>query len=528
MGSLERVTEGMRLFREGRMKELDDYLAVLGKEDPLAHSFMKSWVAGTTSRPAEAIREGTRLLPKLTDEPILLEIMFTNLAIAYRQMGDLSVAENYFLRVWELKERRGDKEGVARTKLNLFHLKMARAEYESLRHEIDSFLKEVVSSYRPVALHIRATLDLILGRPERAWRTIQGLCEKEVESRDRMMFLGIKEIAGIIARVTGRLEKSMELYMGAAEGFVKLGSPYAAFPCAKALHLSRVAGLLPPPDRLIRDCLRFSRRGSLGDIAAAQEISAFLAKEDSGAVTLLFEAARGYSNGYHPIEAFLAGAQALAWAWELSHPLFFEAARFLAPMIPLYQGFKEDPFIGPFLRRIEPLLLPEYGSECRRGIRARLIGGLRVTVDGKELNLLEWQNKKAFRLLIYLLMAPKHRIPVEHLCYLLWPKERGGRDIRKRLYTAVSFLRGKLGKPEYLVKRYGNYQLENVTTDLEELEGLVIRAEATSPYEKREEILSSARALASGELLPEITDDEYVDEYRIYYKGLKKRVFKDQ
>ncbi len=525
MDSKERATEGMRLFREGRMEELEDYLRVLNKEDPLAHSFMKSWIAGTTSRPAEAIREGTRLLSKLTDEPTLLEIMFTNLAIAYRQMGDLSIAENYFQRAWELKERRGDREGLARTKLNLFHLRMARAEYESLNHDIGIFLKEVVPSYRPFALHIRATLDLILGRPERAWKTIEGLLGEETESRDRMMFLGINEIAGIIARVMGKVEKSMDFYMRAAQGFVKLGSPYAAFPCAKALNLSHVAGLMPPPGKLVRDCMRLSKKGSLGDLAAAQEVSAFLARDETEAVALLFEAAKGYSAGYHPIEAFLAGTRALAWAWELSPPLFFEAARFLAPRIPLYQGFKKDPFIGPFLCRIEPFLLPERGSESNSGIKACLIGGLVVKVNGKDLRVSEWQNKRAVRLLLYLLLSPKHRIPVDHLCYLLWPKERNSRDIRKRLYTAVSFLRGRMGKSDYLVKRYDHYQLENVTTDLEELEGLVIRSEAVSSHEEKEELLFRARAIAKGELLPEFPYDPYIDEYRQYYDRLRKRVF---
>ena len=43
-------------------------------------------------------------------------------------------------------------------------------------------------------------------------------------------------------------------------------------------------------------------------------------------------------------------------------------------------------------------------------------------VDGNEITLSGWRRNKAIKVLLYLLLSPHHRIPTDHLFYLLWPR----------------------------------------------------------------------------------------------------------
>ncbi|MEO0147062.1 MAG: hypothetical protein ABIM19_09540, partial [candidate division WOR-3 bacterium] len=224
------------------------------------------------------------------------------------------------------------------------------------------------------------------------------------------------------------------------------------------------------------------------------------------------------------IEACLTGLSAAYLAWRTSSPVFPDALKFLAPIAPLHPGFKLDPILGRFFQRIEPLLLEEKSED--QGLRAYLIGGLRVYVNGEEIHPLRWSSKKATKALIYLLLSPNHRIPKDHLFYLLWPRRAYKKsDNRALLYKAIYTIRQAFKDHRFLTKRHDFYQLEDVWTDLGEIENLIRLADATHDPDQKEKYLARARELASGELLPEFPYDRYVDEYRQYYTRLRKRLF---
>ncbi|MEO0145988.1 MAG: hypothetical protein ABIM19_04055, partial [candidate division WOR-3 bacterium] len=98
---------------------------------------------------------------------------------------------------------------------------------------------------------------------------------------------------------------------------------------------------------------------------------------------------------------------------------------------------------------------------------------------------------------------------------------------RELLYTAMVVARRNLGRPDLLIKKGDYYQLEDVWTDLGEIENLMRLADATRDPAEKEELLARARELAKGELLPEFPYDRHIDEYRQYYNRLRKRLFGD-
>jgi len=258
-------------------------------------------------------------------------------------------------------------------------------------------------------------------------------------------------------------------------------------------------------------------------MAAASEVEALLASDDAVAARGLYSAGLDYHRAYQPVEAFMASLCAAYLAWQADSPVFQEAVKFLAPLAPLHPGFARDPLFGDFLQSLLPLIQQGHGT-IRRGMRARLLGGLSVSVDGEDLSLHGWRNAKAVAMLVYLLLSPKHRMAWDHLLYLLWPGERHIHSARNRLHVATSTLRKHLGRASILVRKKDFYQLEETLTDLDEIEDLVIRAEATQDPARREELFARAAELAREELLPEIIDDPYVDEYRLYYERLRKRI----
>ncbi|MEO0192637.1 MAG: hypothetical protein ABIM46_07645, partial [candidate division WOR-3 bacterium] len=194
--------------------------------------------------------------------------------------------------------------------------------------------------------------------------------------------------------------------------------------------------------------------------------------------------------------------------------------------IPLHQGFKRDPILGRFLEGLE-MFLVRVDEKRRPGIMASLIGGFRVFVGGREISLRSWHNDRAIMALLYLLLSPKHRLPKDHLFYLLCPNSRYNPRTKHRLHVAVSLIRKNLGDPSLLISSRDFYQLENAWTDLEEIENLIRRAEASQSSDEKGECLARARELARGELLPEFLYDQQVDEYRQYYERLRKRLFSE-
>ncbi|MEO0145564.1 MAG: hypothetical protein ABIM46_05250 [candidate division WOR-3 bacterium] len=522
MNGAKSLRRGMELFRAGRTKELADYMRELEAQDPLAHKVLRLLVMAFQFRSPEVVRRGPRLFSAVAGRPDLAPFLFNALGIAYSMMGEIEASENYHLRDLEASEAIGDKDGVFRARTNLLHIRFCRGEYELLYKEIKSALKnkELPDDY--YARYHLAFLEIIKGEPDKVLRIIKTLKHSEDK---RFYYFGSIEIKGLALRLMGRLEEAMACYEESAEGMVRLGAAYSAFPCAKALELSRLAGLPKPPRRLISACLSLGVKGSWGEQAAAQAIQALNNPDNEKCCSMLFEAAGGYKRAYHLLEAFTSGLLSAQIAWQIESPLFAKILRFLAPLAPAHPGFRKDPLLGRFLTEIYPLLTSGSGRGNEHSIRAYLIGEMRVLVDGKEIPIGSWRRKKAARALVYLLLSPKHRLPQDHLFYLLWPRRKYDERSREGLYSVIYTIRKGIGRPELLTKRRDFYQLEDVWTDLDELELLIRKADAAQDTDDRVENLSLARSIAKDELLPEIIDDHYIEEYREYYNRLRRRIF---
>ena len=521
MDAAQKISRGMELFRAGRTDDLVGYMKDLRTRDPLACKVLKLSVMALQFRSPEVVRKGQRLLSTVAGRPDLAPHLFNALGIAYSMMGEIETAENYHLRDLEASEAIGDREGIFRARMNLLHSMFCRGEYELLYREIKSALREgeLLDDY--YARYHLAILGIIKGEPDKVLRTLETLKHSEDK---RLYYFGSIEIKGLALRLMGRLDEAIACYEESATGLVRLGAAYSAFPCVKALEISRLAGLPKPPRRLINACLKLGRKGSWGEQAAAQAIQALISPDEERCSSLLFEAAGGYKRAYHLLEAFTSGLLAAYMAWQKESPLFAKILRFLSPLAPVFPGFRKDPLLGEFLSEIYPLLARDSENGDKRGIRAYLIGDMRVLVDGKEIPFRDWRRKKAVKALVYLLISPKHRLPQDHMFYLLWPKRRYDEKSREGLYSAIYTIRKNIGRPDLLTRRHDFYQLEDVWTDLDELESLVRRAEAVQDPSESKELLSRARDLAHGDLLPEIIDDQYVEEYRQYYNRLRKRV----
>jgi len=522
METLERVMEGVRLLEAGLAREAQDYIRSTRAEDPLASSLVEVFLALRRHNPSEVIRLGSRLLRKVSDKPELAGTLFSWLGSAYRIMGEPDTAENYFLRAIEVGEHTGQPELVAGAKTDIFFLMFSRGEYVPLYRRVTEFLRTGGSGGRILALYLLSLLEMIRGESARALDTIDSLFDSGEAGRFKLSLL---ELRGSVLRLAGRLDEALNDYLESASGYADIGGAYSAFPAAKALEITRLAGLENPRPGLLRKCVDLGKKGSWGEQAAARETEALLSEDDPAAAQGLYEASLDYFRAYQPVEAFLSGLTSAFLAWRAESPVFQKVARFLAPLAPLHPGFASDPLLGEFLNSLSPLLCYQMKPSSDQGIKAWLTGELAVSVDGQRLSLTGWRNDKSLMLLVYLLLSPRHRMAWDHLLYLLWPKEKDRERARNRLHVAVSVLRKHLARPELLSRKGDFYQLEDVWTDFGEMEDLLRRADSARDPAEREKLLSRAREVAKGELLPEFPYDPYIDEHRQYYERLRKRVF---
>ena len=522
--TLSLVNKGLVVLRTSNASDADRYIGEVREKDPLAATLLEISLLGMRHRWVNALRKGTRLISRVSGDPYLTIFLFRIIGIDYRMSGQMDVAENYFLRAMELAERVDDRESLVFVNLHFFFCKLFKAEYEPLYTMVKKFRQstKVSPSIDQQLICLLSVAEITRGRIHEALKLLNS---PEMNPGDRINASLILETKGLAMRLAGRLEESRKLYLEAACSSLEISSAYSAAFCAKTLELTRFAGIGPPPGSLIKKCVSLARRGSWGEQAAAKEIEALLIEDDTEACPALFEAALGYSRAYQPLEAFLSGLSALYLAWKNEGPEFVKIANFLSPMVGLYPGFRNDPVLGDFLCQIEPLLVASSGTDGAR-IQAWLIGGLRVSVDGKDLDLMAWHNKKALRMLIYFLLTPNHRLAADHLFYLIWPRRKYSEKTRHLIYVNITQTREKMGDSGLLAKRHDSYQLEgDVWTDLSELENLLRRADASVDPAEKEALLTKARELAGDELLPEFPYDRYVDEYRQYYERLRKRIF---
>ncbi|MGC8895066.1 MAG: AfsR/SARP family transcriptional regulator [candidate division WOR-3 bacterium] len=521
MNALSDIKHGMELFRAGKTQELAEHMRSLRAYDPIASDVLEVSVKAMRFQSPEAIRKGIRLLSAVSGRPELAPVLFNSLGIAYSTMGEIGTSENYYFRALEASEIISDRDGVFMARMNLFHIRFCRGEYGPLYEEIKKSLRQGDFPDDYYARYLLALLEVIRGEPDRVLKTLETLAHPEDK---RFYYFGSLEIKGLALRLKARLDEAIACYEESAEGLFKLGTTYSVFPCAKALELARICGLHQPKRGLIRDSIRLATRGSWGDRAAAQAVKALTTANDEECLAMLFEAAQDYKKAYHLLEAFTSGLLAAYMAWQTESPLFAKILRFLSPMASVYAGFRRDPLLGEFFSDIYPLLNRDSDRRDEHGIRAYLIGDMRVLVDGKEIPFRNWRRKKAVRALIYLLLSPKHRLPQDHMFYLLWPRRKYDERSREGLYSTIYTIRKNIRRPELLTRRHDFYQLEDVWTDLDEIESLVRRAESATDLAEREELYSRARELAGDELLPEVIDDRYVEEYREYYNRLRKRI----
>ena len=525
MNTEERVKETIEMFRRaGQTREFYSYLKRLREEDPLAYRVAEVHILSLKNQFPLAVKKGSGLISKVGDRPWLAWRLFTSVGTAYRGMGEIKKGEAYLLKALEMAERIGDRESICRTKLQIYTTRVFGGEYDQAYRDFLDYRRDNEAWEPHVADYTLGTLEIIRGRPAEAVNNLNRFLRVNPKT---LLYFAALEVKGLAFRMLRRVSDALETFLESAKGYAESGSSYLPFPVAKALEISRLAGLEPPPGKLIRKALALARKGGWGEQAAAEEIEALLREDDAEAAEGLYLAAKNYLRAYQNIEAFFSGLTAAYLGWKTDRPVFTKALKLIAPLVPLHPGFRKDPLLGGFLSNVMPLLneVLRAAGQDHTGIRAYLIGELKVIVDGKEISLIGWRRDKAIKAFCYLLLSSQHRIPMDHLFYLLWPRRSYNKKSRFLLYTAIDTIRKHLGRRELLTKKRDFYQLEETWTDLGEIENLVRLADATTDPAQKEEYLARARELAKGELLPEFPYDKHIEEYREYYKTLRRRLF---
>ncbi|MEO0180549.1 MAG: hypothetical protein ABIM74_02885 [candidate division WOR-3 bacterium] len=519
---MEKVEKGLALIREGKSEEFAKYLSQMRKADPLVAELLIVGEMVYTRPSSEAIRHATRLLARVSDKPDLAVYLFAWLGIAHRMMGEMGASDNYFAREVETAEAMGNPNRAFKARLDLLYNKFMRAEFDSLYRDIQELAQRDSASDDYDIQYMLGALETTMGRPKKAVEILKAFLSRG--NITPIQNATLKEVLGFALRMSGNLEEAYRAYAEATQELLALNFAYSAFPCAKAMELSRLKGMPPLPRDTIRKCINLAKSASWGELAASSEIEALLAEDDAEASVMLFEAAQSYHKAYQTIEAVSAGAAAAYLAWVSDAPIFTKILKFLGPILFLYPRFREDPILGDFISVIQPLMEKETKAPRVQGIEAYLIGDLRLFVNGKAISLDSWGRKDAIRCLVYLLLSPKHRIPDDHLFYLLWPNKKYTHKTRRWLYNLITIIRKKLGNPNLMGKKGDFYYLRDTWTDLGEIENLIRRADSSQNPTEREELIARARELASGELLPDFIYDSHVDEYRQYYERMRKRL----
>ncbi len=345
----------------------------------------------------------------------------------YMNAGERETGESYLLRALEIAEQMGDTEAVLRTRFQTYVSKFLKADYEPLYRELLGYKKDPRAWEPQNTNYLLGTCAMIMGQPDKAIKYLDSFLETTGKTPLRF---GSLEMKALSLRIIGKLPEAMKTLIESAEGYMSYASAYSAFPLAKALEISRLAGVEPPPKKLIKKALILARKGGRGEQAAAEEIEALLREDDADAADRLLGAVRNYLRAHQNIEAVLSGFTAAYLAWKTDSPAFTKAIKLIAPFVPLHPGFKLDPLLGDFISKTEPFLREVlWPSQDKKGIRAYLIGKLKVMVDGKEIKMKAWRNNKAIKGLVYLLLSSEHKMPADHLFYLLWPRRAYNKKI---------------------------------------------------------------------------------------------------
>ncbi len=516
MNTAKRIQEGSLLFSYGKPQEFFAFLEKLKDKDPLAHSVLELAVYVLRHEPERAIRKGTRLISKISDKQEVLAYLFVWLGRAYRLAGELEAAENYFLKAINSARAAGDSVAADEARMGLMFNLFLKARYDELHREAESFLKG--KRELPV-LYLEGTCWLIKGKPWKAAKIFNALLEELTPEGE--FWASVLEMRGLARRLTEDLQGAADDFLLSAQTFLKLGSRYAAYPLAKALEINLFIKQTFPESGLIEKCLRVARGGTLGEQAAACEIEGLLKRD----IQKVLKASDGFLKAFQHMEALLAAGAAAKLSWEAEIPGLARALKIAGELVASHPGFYADPLFGKFFKAAKELAEP-YRWSAPAGILATLLGRLRVWVRGREIQTQSWGNRKALLVLVYLLLAPNHRLREAHLMDLLWPDKPPGKA-KNSLHVAVSVLRKRLGDASLLSRVGDYYQLEgDVKTDLARIEALVREAEASLDPKVAAENLKEAAKLCRDELLPEFAGDPFVEQYREYYQRLRNKVFR--
>ncbi len=505
------ISRGARIFLWEGEEAFRAFLREIRDKDPIAHRLLEAWSLVLQHRPLEAIRKAAKLVPELSDQPVFLERALKILGLAHKDMGDVEVAENYFLKEKDILGRVLGKD-TKDVDINLILLYMSKAEFKRILEEVPKLLEGETDE--TARMHLRFALalaHLTQGDPERALRLTKELAE-ESHKVDFYNALGIWELLGIVERQLGNFERAEEAFLRGLEIAIERKVSYAPFICAKLGEMGKL-----PERAVVQKCVRLGKRGGKGEAAAIREIQALLEDEPAERALGFYEAGKGYFEAWQPYEGFYTTLLGLREAKEAKvDEGFWEALERVRAYAGVFRNMRDDPIVGEMFRAVEPLAKMGKGEEGVL-LKAQLIGGLRLWVKGREVEPKRWRNQKALKLLVYLLLAPQHRLPRDYLAYLLWPKERYSERVRNRLRVAASYIRKALGVPEVIVRSGGSYELRGVKSDLDELRELT---KGNSLGQKEARRLAE---LLEGELLPEFKYDRYVDEYRRYHEALRER-----
>jgi len=519
----ERFTRGLNILRNEGMVGLEEYVRSISKDDPVVSRILGLRVLVARCYYAESIREGRALLADNISDIRFLSPIMRWIGLSAEAIGELNLARNYYQRALEISEELGDTVEARRLRIRLLLIKIREGRYPESYSEIAELLDEIGpndENYQFLQMQA-AGLEIAFGRRDSAKKRL-----KSILSSDNATIVtkaASEEFLGVIYRLSGEYQEALRYLVNSARTSLAQQSAYACYPIAKACEITALAGLEPPDQELVQRCLAMKGSGDLQFFAASSEIKALLGESPDAAG--IFKASLSYTRCCQPFEAFLSGICAAWLAWREDLPVFTKIVKFLAPLAQVHRGLFDDSLTCGFARTIEPLLRESTPAQNREaGIRAYLVEGPRVIVDGKEVSLTRWGSKKAIKAFLYLLLSPKHAIAHDHLFYLLWPKDKLNSKTRANLYVIVNLIRKNLGNPALLKKKGEFYYLESTWTDLGEAEALLLKAEAAENPERRKSLLMRANDLLAGEILPGFDYDEFVDDYRRYYRSLRQKI----
>ena len=523
MEHYERLTRGLNILRNEGMLGLEKYVRSISKEDPVVSRILGLRLLVARCRYAESLREGRVLLSDNISDIRLLAPVLRWMGLSSEAIGKMNLARDYYRRALDISQELEDTVEAKRLQIRLLLLKIREGRYSESYNEIADLLDKIGpgdENYQFLQMQA-AGLEIAFGRRDSAKKRL-----KTVLSSENAAFVtkaAAEEFLGVIYRLSGEYQEALRYLLNSARTFLSHKSTYACYPLAKAYEITALAGIEDPDPHLIRGCLAMKESGDLQFLAASSEIKALTGETPDASG--IFEASLSYARCYQPFEAFLSGLCAAWLSWKHDLPIFTKVVKFLAPLAQVHRGLFDDPLTYGFARTIEPLLHESVSGQAGEGgIKAHLVGGPRVTVDGKEVSLSRWGSKKAIKAFLYLLISPKHAIAHDHLFYLLWPKAKLNNRTRANLYVIVNLIRKNLGNPAFVNKKGEFYCLESTWTDLHEAEELLMRAEATESREKRRSLLLRASDLLAGEILPGFDYDDFIDEHRNYYQSLRQKI----